>query len=412
MSRPSRALRSTLLLPLAVLLGVLALSATGCSSDNADKASVPEAGRAGAPVPGAAPAADVAGAPAAPKEGRPPDTARSLVHTAQLDLRVDDVARAGGAPRPPGGGGGGGGGRAHPPRPPPPPAPPTAGRPPHPPRPRAHPPPRARGGRGGARAARPAARAAERAGGFVADQDDDLAGDPSASLTLKVPPAKFPAVLRALDDLGRVETRKIQVEDVTETVVDLDSRIKTAATSVERLRVLLAGAEDVNAVVALESELAQREQQLETLEGQRRALANRVDLATIDVHLAEKTSPRASGRIPGVGEGLRGGWAALVNFLKVLVLVLAAALPFLPFVVVAVLLVRWLVHRRRSRPPRPPRRRPQPAGWPPPGAAGPWMPAAGPVPAEAAVPPPGAEAPATTAAPVATEVGREPDLEA
>ena len=354
MSRPSRALRSTLLLPLAVLLGVLALSATGCSSDNADKASVPEAGRAGAPVPGAAPAADVAGAPAAPKEGRPPDTARSLVHTAQLDLRVDDVARA----------------------------------------------------------ARAGARAGVGAGGFVADQDDDLAGDPSASLTLKVPPAKFPAVLRALDDLGRVETRKIQVEDVTETVVDLDSRIKTAATSVERLRVLLAGAEDVNAVVALESELAQREQQLETLEGQRRALANRVDLATIDVHLAEKTSPRASGRIPGVGEGLRGGWAALVNFLKVLVLVLAAALPFLPFVVVAVLLVRWLVHRRRSRPPRPPRRRPQPAGWPPPGAAGPWMPAAGPVPAEAAVPPPGAEAPATTAAPVATEVGREPDLEA
>ena len=260
--------------------------------------------------------------------------------------------------------------------------------------------------------ARSAARAGAGAGGFVADQDDDLAGDPSASLTLKVPPAKFPAVLRALDDLGRVETRKIQVEDVTETVVDLDSRIKTAATSVERLRVLLAGAEDVNAVVALESELAQREQQLETLEGQRRALANRVDLATIDVHLAEKTSPRASGRIPGVGEGLRGGWAALVNFLKVLVLVLAAALPFLPFVVVAVLLVRWLVHRRRSRPPRPPRRRPQPAGWPPPGAAGPWMPAAGPVPAEAAVPPPGAEAPATTAAPVATEVGREPDLEA
>ena len=362
MSRPSRALRSTLLLPLAVLLGVLALSATGCSSDNADKASVPEAGRAGAPVPGAAPAADVAGAPAAPKEGRPPDTARSLVHTAQLALRVDDVARAARSPAP--------------------------GRP------------------------RPGPGPAAGAGGFVADQDDDLAGDPSASLTLKVPPAKFPAVLRALDDLGRVETRKIQVEDVTETVVDLDSRIKTAATSVERLRVLLAGAEDVNAVVALESELAQREQQLETLEGQRRALANRVDLATIDVHLAEKTSPRASGRIPGVGEGLRGGWAALVNFLKVLVLVLAAALPFLPFVVVAVLLVRWLVHRRRSRPPRPPRRRPQPAGWPPPGAAGPWMPAAGPVPAEAAVPPPGAEAPATTAAPVATEVGREPDLEA
>ena len=112
MSRPSRALRSTLLLPLAVLLGVLALSATGCSSDNADKASVPEAGRAGAPVPGAAPAADVAGAPAAPKEGRPPDTARSLVHTAQLDLRVDDVARAGGGGAPAGAGGGGGGGGA------------------------------------------------------------------------------------------------------------------------------------------------------------------------------------------------------------------------------------------------------------------------------------------------------------
>ena len=90
-----------------------------------------------------------------------------------------------------------------------------------------------------------------------------------------------------LGNIGEVRTQTVTADDVTERIVDLESRIKTAEVSVERLQALLAEATDIKTIANVENQLLQRETDLETLRGQLRTLQDRVALATITLTLTE-----------------------------------------------------------------------------------------------------------------------------
>lgn len=127
-------------------------------------------------------------------------------------------------------------------------------------------------------------------GGFLFGQRTTGAPETISVLTFKVEPQDFGEALRRLGSLGEVRTQNVTADDVTERIVDLQSRINTATTSVERLRDLLAQATDIETIVELENQLLARETQLETLRGQLRTLQDQVALATIVLTLTEAAS--------------------------------------------------------------------------------------------------------------------------
>lgn len=124
-------------------------------------------------------------------------------------------------------------------------------------------------------------------GGFLFGQRTTGAPEPRTILTFKVQPEDFHAALDRLGSIGELRSQNVTADDVTERIVDLESRIETAAASVERLRGLLAEATDIKAIVELESELLTRETELETLRGSLRTLQGQVALATIVLTLTE-----------------------------------------------------------------------------------------------------------------------------
>ena len=118
-------------------------------------------------------------------------------------------------------------------------------------------------------------------GGIVFNQTTRTEPRPQAEITFKVLPADFSTALERLAGVGKLVDQSISADDVTERVVDLQSRISTAETSVTRLRKLLEEAVELEDVAQIERELLDRETTLEVLRGQLRTLRDQVDLATI-----------------------------------------------------------------------------------------------------------------------------------
>ena len=184
------------------------------------------------------------------------------------------------------------------------------------------------------------ARRLVRAAGGEAEAEDRSGG--YASLRLRVPPAELDRTVTALAALGEETGRRLGSEDVTEQVVDLQARLATQRASVERVRALLAEATALGEVVQVEAELTRRTADLEALEARSAALDAQVDLATVTLSLEQRSAGGVAGAALGPLDGLQGGWEALLTAGRLLGVAGGAVLPFLPLVLGAALLVRRL----------------------------------------------------------------------
>ena len=196
-------------------------------------------------------------------------------------------------------------------------------------------------------AAAEVARLVAGARGQVEADDRARDGGPErAVLRLRVPPAAFDGTVNRVAALGTERSRRLGSEDVTEQVVDLDSRLATQRASVERVRALLAEAKTLGEVVQVEGELTRRTADLESLQARLTALRAQVDLASLTVRLtAEDAATAAAGGPLGFGDGLGAGWDALRALGRATGVTVGALLPFSPLLLVAGALL-W---RRRFR---------------------------------------------------------------
>ncbi|MEV6738434.1 DUF4349 domain-containing protein [Streptomyces sp. NPDC051104] len=196
----------------------------------------------------------------------------------------------------------------------------------------------------------------ENAGGFVGDESTtrDTEGNERTRLVLRVPTEKYDQVLNALQGAGKLIERTAKAEDVTDQVVDVESRIRSQRASVARVRELMDRATKLSDVVALEGELSSREADLEALLARQASLKDRTSLATITLSLSETPVQRAAkDDRPGFLDALAGGWHVFVTLLRWIALAFGAALPFLVLAAVVVLLWTRVVRPRLPRRPDP-----------------------------------------------------------
>ncbi|MFC8222487.1 DUF4349 domain-containing protein [Streptomyces sp. NPDC057362] len=198
--------------------------------------------------------------------------------------------------------------------------------------------------------------ATENAGGYVGDESTtrDAEGHERTEVTLRVPVERYEDVLDELEGAGKLLSRKAKAEDVTDQVVDVDSRVKSQRASVARVRELMDRATELDDVVTLEGELSTRQAELEALLARQAALKDRTSLATITLSLSEtpvRHVEKKEDEDPGFVDALAGGWDAFVTMLRWLAVVLGAVLPFAAMA--ALLALLWLRVVRPRLPRRP-----------------------------------------------------------
>lgn len=207
-------------------------------------------------------------------------------------------------------------------------------------------------------AARSAQEFARTAGGTTSGDNRYGTGQNArADLELKVAPGRLDGTLEQFAGLGEEVRRTSSTQDVTEDVADIDVRVRSMQASIARVRAILARADRIGDVVAVEGELSRRTTELEALQTKQRALAGQTALATVTLHLVAKDVPVAAATPDRAGflGGLEDGWTAFSGAVGWLLTALGAVLPFLIVLVPLALAVRWWVTRRRPAPaPAPP----------------------------------------------------------
>ncbi|MFE0415769.1 DUF4349 domain-containing protein [Streptomyces tendae] len=201
--------------------------------------------------------------------------------------------------------------------------------------------------------------ATEDAGGYVGDESTtrDAEGHERTEVTLRVPVARYEDVLDDLEGAGKLLRRDAKAEDVTDQVVDVDSRVKSQRASVARVRELMDRATKLSDVVALEGELSTRQAELEALLARQAALKDRTSLATITLSLSQtpiEHVEKKDDEDPGFLDALAGGWDAFVTMLRRVAVVLGAVLPFAAAAALLVLLWLRVVRPRLPRRPEAP----------------------------------------------------------
>ncbi|MDO0910889.1 DUF4349 domain-containing protein [Streptomyces sp. DT2A-34] len=192
------------------------------------------------------------------------------------------------------------------------------------------------------------------AGGYVGNETTtrDEEGHEHTRVVLRVPVDRYAEVLTELEGTGKLVERSAKAQDVTDQVVDVESRIKSQRASVARIRELMDQATKLADVVTLEGELSSRQADLESLLAQQASLKDRTSLATITLSLSETPVKKVvEDDDPGFLDALAGGWDAFVTMLRWLAVAIGAVLPFAA--VTALIVLVWLKVLRPRLPRRP-----------------------------------------------------------
>lgn len=101
-----------------------------------------------------------------------------------------------------------------------------------------------------------------------------------------MPQAQFSSAVEQIELVGKVQSKNLGSEDVSERFIDLQARLKSSLREEESLLSLLGRTSTVSEVLAIELELTRVRSDIERFQGQSNFLERRIDLATITVSLS------------------------------------------------------------------------------------------------------------------------------
>lgn len=107
-------------------------------------------------------------------------------------------------------------------------------------------------------------------------------------LAVRVPTDKLKELVHGFESLGKVTSRSISAQDVTDSYTDLEATIKNKTMLRDELRRLLARAQSVTDIVAVQRELTTVQSELDSLQGRFKGLTSDVQYAHLSVNLEKR----------------------------------------------------------------------------------------------------------------------------
>ena len=177
--------------------------------------------------------------------------------------------------------------------------------------------------------------------------------------SIRIPSDQFSAFLSQVGNSCHVLYQTSAEQDVTDAYYDVESRLTTQRTKLERLQNLLSRAETMEDIITIESAISETELGIEQLTGSLRTYDNRINYATVDMTLSEVY--KLSGEEEAVttfggrlAAAFQGGLRAAGDFLENLAVFLAYNwILLLVLLAVVLVVIRVLLRRKKKYSPPP-----------------------------------------------------------
>ena len=176
----------------------------------------------------------------------------------------------------------------------------------------------------------------------------------NASYTVRVPAERYGDFLTQAGERCHVLNKQEYTDNVTEAYYDVDGRLKTQQTKLERLQELLSKAESMEDIITIESAISDTEAQIEALSGQLRHYDTLVAYSTVNIFLeevyklsnVEEAPTTFASRLSGA---FGDGWQNFVDGMEDLAVGLAYSWMWLALLAVILAAAVVLLRKRRKR---------------------------------------------------------------
>ena len=188
-------------------------------------------------------------------------------------------------------------------------------------------------------------------GGYLASREDYDYGRKEVSLCVRVPSDRFDAFLGGMEEIANVTRLAQSAQDITESYLETQSYLESLTTQQTRLLELMAQAETLEDLLAIEDRLAEVRAQLQYYASLKNAYDSQIDDATIDISLCEVRDYTVTE--PTFGEqllaALQNSGRGFLRFLQDLLFTVIDLAPYLVILVPLGILALRALRRRRAR---------------------------------------------------------------
>jgi DNA repair exonuclease SbcCD nuclease subunit len=168
------------------------------------------------------------------------------------------------------------------------------------------------------------------------------------NLTIRIPNKNFDLFIAAITKgVQHFDTKEISQQDVTETYIDIESRMKSKKKLEERYLQLLNKANKVSEMLEIEKKLSEIREEIEAKEGQLKYMQNRVSLSTISIEMYTNNASESGATVSissKIWNAMKEGLNSLSNFM----LSLLSIWPFILIFVGGFLFIRKRFFKKKT----------------------------------------------------------------
>ncbi len=191
-------------------------------------------------------------------------------------------------------------------------------------------------------------------GGYIEQSQEynyDSASNRNANMDVRIPADKLEIFIEELSSIGTITSKTVSSDDITDSYIDIESRINALETEEKTLLGILEKAENLADVIELQKRLSTVRADLEGMKAKKQSYDGMVAYSgvSLDIREVERVVEGDDSFFGEVKERLMNNLYDLADFLRELAISLIASLPYIAIVGVIAAIVIIIIKRIRKK---------------------------------------------------------------